>query len=376
MQKKNVVLFLGSVCVSLVIFEFGLRAFTVFPIHPPLANRVYDDRLGYRMKRFSGEIDQNGFRNRKILANAQIVAVGDSHTFGYNVSIDEAWPQQLARMTNESVYNLGVGGYGSLQYYYLIDGAIRLHPRHIVLGLYIANDLDDTCKLISQLEYWQKWAEDRGFNIEACRNSEKSDPPGNKVGVGARPLGVWWAIEAMLLKTAIGSLVQYYSMGLLAEMPSPDDTVIVNEKVNKTIIRHARIAAHKRYTDLTREHIAFGFQISKRVLLEAKRLADDNGIKFSVVFIPSKENVFFDYLIEKGYKLPQDYYALISNERDLLEKFSVFLGEINVRSVDARPYILQELYKSGNVYLGSDDGHPTKIGYEAYAKAVYGILLQ
>jgi hypothetical protein len=90
-----------------------------------------------------------------------------------------------------------------------------------------------------------------------------------------------------------------------------------------------------------------------------------------VARIPSKENVFFDYLIERGYKLPQDYYLLISNERSLVDKFSVFLRGIGVRYVDARSYVVQELHKSGNVYLRSDDGHPVKIGYDAYAKAVY-----
>ena len=110
MKIKNILLFISSVGFSLLIFEIGLRTFTVFPIHSPLANRVYDERLGYRLKPFSKEGDQNGFRNKKAIEKAEIVTLGDSHTFGYNVSIEESWPQQLSHMTNLSVYNLGMGG--------------------------------------------------------------------------------------------------------------------------------------------------------------------------------------------------------------------------------------------------------------------------
>jgi hypothetical protein len=39
-------------------------------------------------------------------------------------------------------------------------------------------------------------------------------------------------------------------------------------------------------------------------LLREMKKADALGIEFSVVLIPSKEVVFFNYLKEKGYKLP------------------------------------------------------------------------
>jgi lysophospholipase L1-like esterase len=363
MKVKNVMLLVSALGFSLIILEVGLRWFTVFPIHSRLANRVYDERLGYRMTPHLKGIDKNGFRNKETLTRADIVTIGDSHTYGNNVSSEESWPQQLALMTNNSVYNFGVGGYGILQYSYLIDEAIKLNPKQIIMGLYLANDLAGTCKLMKQIVFWQNWAKERGFNIEACINLQQSD---KLVHPSTRD-----SIKSGLIKTAIGSLIAYYSQGPLIEKPHPNDMVVINDKMNKTIIRHEKISRHMRATDLTKTRIALSFEITKAILLEAKRKADSNNIKFSIVFIPSKENVFFDYLIEKGYKLPIDYYTLISNERTLVEQFSAFLRGIGVEYVDARPYVVQELNKSGNVYRREDDGHPVKTGYNAYAKAVY-----
>lgn len=365
MNFKKVILLISSIGFSLIIFEVGLRWFTVFPIHIPLANRVYDERLGYRLDPSLKDVDRNGFRNKKELKKVDIVTLGDSHTFGENVSLEESWPQQLALMTNSSVYNFGVGGYGSLQYYYLIDEAIKLSPKHLILGLYLSNDLSDTCTLMNELGFWQNWAKERDFNIEACVNLKQSNSLIHPT--------MWGRIESTLTKTAIGSSIAYFSQ--IPLIKDPNDSIIVNEKKNKTFIKLEKISNHKTFTDLAQPGIALSFEITKVILLEAKRKADVNNIQFSIVFIPSKENVFYDYLIEKGYKLPNDYHKLIENERTLVDKFSVFLREIGVRYVDARPYVVQELNKSGNVYQTSYDGHPTKIGYEAYAKAVYDNIL-
>jgi len=147
--------------------------------------------------------------------------------------------------------------------------------------------------------------------------------------------------------------------------------VIVSEQMNKTIINYNRITRHERYTNIDQPDILLSFEITKDIIHELKKKAELNNIQFSIVFIPSKENVFFDYLIEKEYQVPEAYNKLIDNERALVDKFSVFFEEIGVKFVDARPYVVHELYNSGNIYPTADDGHPLKIGYKAYAKAAY-----
>ena len=129
-----------------------------------------------------------------------------------------------------------------------------------------------------------------------------------------------------------------------------------------------------RSMDLTRRSISLGFEITRDILEEAKRKSDAHGIQFCILFIPSKERVFFDYLIEKGYQLPADYYQLVDRENSLVDSLSSLAERLSINYVDAKPFVLQALHKSREVYPFMDNGHPLAIGYEAYAKAAYSIL--
>jgi hypothetical protein len=322
------------------------------------------------------DIDDNGFRNRKVLQEADIVTLGDSHTFGNNVSSENSWPQQLANMTNMTVYNFGVGGYGSLQYYYLINEAIKLKPKYVILGLYLVNDLYDVCTSIRGLDFWNKWAREHNYNLALCSDPKTSPPLHRSATLKA--------VKSLSKQTAIGSLI-LYSWGKMSARLSiirnrnkktkKDNAVygnvVVNEETNKTVITDARISRHERYTDLNQADVFLAVEITRDIFKDMKKKTDLNGIDFSVIFIPSKERSFFDYLVERGYQLPSKYYKLVSNEDNLVNKYSAFFREINIKFVDAKPYVVKELYRSGSVYPYADDGHPLEVGYKAYAQAVY-----
>ena len=96
--------------------EVLVRTFTQFPIHEPLNNRVLDDRLLFRVSGRVNGIDRGGFRNPPgyDMPFPRFAAIGDSHTFGYNVGPDKSWPRQLEQMLGAKVYNFGVGGYDYL----------------------------------------------------------------------------------------------------------------------------------------------------------------------------------------------------------------------------------------------------------------------
>ena len=105
-----------------------------------------------------------------------------------------------------------------------------MRPRYIILALYLANDLDDTCNLINQLEFWKNWAKEKGFNIEACCNFRQSDTPVQQTGIYIRFTRMWDRIQSILTNTATGSLIAYYSKSLLIKKPNPDDTVIIYDR--------------------------------------------------------------------------------------------------------------------------------------------------
>lgn len=93
----------------------------------------YDAKLGYIPRpNFSGilnfpelgyysvvvNIDERSFRKNNLLGltqKPQILAVGDSLTFGDQVSDVETWPSCLQKKLGKGVVNAGVFGYGAAQ---------------------------------------------------------------------------------------------------------------------------------------------------------------------------------------------------------------------------------------------------------------------
>ena len=103
-KLKKLALLLAALLLSLILAEIVLRLFTKYPMHGPLANRVYDEYLGHRVDSSLDGIDENGFRNPVVLKQTDIVALGDSYTYGVNVDSEDSWPRQLAKMLDMSVY--------------------------------------------------------------------------------------------------------------------------------------------------------------------------------------------------------------------------------------------------------------------------------
>lgn len=354
MRLKKAALIVLAVIFTLAAAELILQLLTPNVIYSPLSNQTYDSRLGTKMNPAVEDIDEKGFRNPAPLDHADIVTLGDSHTYGVNVSSAMSWPQQLAGMEGAAVYNLGVGSYGTFQYSYLADEAIKMKPKHIVLALYVTNDLDDVCKLVNKTNYWDGWLKQHGYDPSVCRETS----------------GAWRTLKHYLTKSNLYWMIAS-AVKRTYEANDFGDSLVVREEANQTIIKHKSILNHKQKMDMSRKRIALGFEVTKSVIADIEEKCDEAGIDFSIVFIPSKSRAFFEYLNSHGYELPDDYYQLVDNENNLVARFSEFFDELGIEHVDAGPYVLEELYTSSNVYSPTDDGHPLENGYRAYARAAH-----
>ncbi len=340
----------ASIVVSLLAAEIALRLLTPLP-RPALSNRIPDPRLEYRMDPALAEIDQHGFRNPDGIDRADIVAIGDSHTYGYNVNREESWPAQLGQMTGLTVYNLGVGGFGVLQYHDLFQEAFARRPRHVILALYLANDLDEVGQLISRMPAWREWAEQRGHDTSSCIEASPEEK---------RPIR-WLAV-----RTAIGSLLIEAARPVRRRLA---ESVVVDVTRSPTRIAMARIDRHRRSMDMQRPQMRLGLAITKDVLREAKGKADAEGIGLSVLLVPSKERVFYEDLVAAERDLPQAYHDLVTHEAEVRGEVSEFLRKLDIPYVDSIPYLMRKMRAEGGVYTSYDDGHPLEAGYEAYAEA-------
>jgi hypothetical protein len=144
----NVALLIGSVIFTLLSIEIGLRAYKGewrninfrfpeghwFEANHPVS---YDAELGWEPKAdvranilgttvtiLDEGIRSNGNEEIWDGTGDSILAVGDSYTFGDQVSDWETWPAQLEKLTGKKVTNAGVFGYG-------IDQAF-LRARHLL----------------------------------------------------------------------------------------------------------------------------------------------------------------------------------------------------------------------------------------------------
>ena len=119
----------------------------------------YDILLGYRPKPgFDKIINNQNYKNKKVTINSyafrsndngeldgnyEILAVGDSFTFGDQVSNDETWPSCLERKLNKKVANAGVFGYGAAQSIlraWKVTGEIK--PNTVILGVSVMDNFD------------------------------------------------------------------------------------------------------------------------------------------------------------------------------------------------------------------------------------------
>ena len=57
---------------------------------------------------------------------------------------------------HKKVYNLSLGGYGQVQYYYLLKNkAFKLNPFLIIVGFYYSNDLSNVFNIVYTRNYWE-----------------------------------------------------------------------------------------------------------------------------------------------------------------------------------------------------------------------------
>jgi hypothetical protein len=144
-----------SVLLAMVVCELALRGAAVsipvvrYHLAPPWNRNVVNDPVfGYRMSPFYPEHDRRGYRNPDPTSRTDVIAIGDSTTYGFGVPPAEAWPAQLSQLGGRKVYNAGVGGYGPCEYGLVFDEILPDRPKIVVLVIYLGNDLIDAYRSV------------------------------------------------------------------------------------------------------------------------------------------------------------------------------------------------------------------------------------
>ncbi len=372
----NLSVLVVSIGIGLILAEFVSRL-VLNPADFLGLEVVHDDILGaVPSPSAMAGFDRWGFRNRGVPESADIVAVGDSHTYGNTARMVDAWPFVLGKLTGQRVYNMALGGYGPNQYFYLSKTkAFTLKPKMIIWGLYLGDDFENAFSLTYGLDYWSYLRQLPPQKVEP--NIWEQDSPGPPTW--QKRTRVWLSrhslIYQLLLHTGIGNRVKgdvqiKYSAQIY---PGSDASIVIPEK---NILEAFRPKAPLFGLNQDDPHVREGMRITFELIREMNELCKQNHVQFVVVVIPIKEMVFSDYL-EHNPNLPLNdvFDKLLVDARSAQEQTFKVLTDANIPYVDPLPG-LRKARGEGLYAKSASDMHPGKNGYRVIGEAVADRLKQ
>lgn len=336
------------------------------------AKTIADKVLGITIAPNSSGFDEWGFRNRLVPTNADIVAIGDSHTFGNTATMNDSWPSVVARMTGRKIYNLGLGGYGPNQYYHLLTTkAFKLHPKLVICGLYMGDDFENAFSITYGLDSWSPLRNGRWDYVDADIWGP-SEP--SVWGAGVRN---WLSENSMVYRIVfhgpfLAMVKENVRFGEGSLKSDPNITALVIEDKN---IREAfRPIGIANRLDQTSAKIREGMRITFHLIKEMDIACKKEGCRLLIVIIPTKETVFSDYLENNPrLHLHETLDRLIANERSARHTLIEFLTDAGIAYMDTLPKLKQSV--GDQLYAQTTrDMHPGKNGYRIIGEAVADYL--
>lgn len=362
---------LVSVSVGVIAFEIASR-FILNPADYLSVTTVPDPVLGMTIKPKTASFDGWGFRNPAVPKAVDIVAIGDSHTYGNTAKMREAWPEVVARETGFTVYNMGLGGYGPNQYYQLLTTrAVSLHPKQVLVGLYMGDDFENAFSITYGLDYWAflRKGTHAGVNADIWGEPERAGP--------LKPFRNWLSRHSFVYRLVVhGQTLAALKANLQFRQVtgSTDSSVTIVEAPENNIreaFRPIRIAAG---LDQARPEVREGMRITLHLLEEMNRTCQKNGCTLTVVIIPSKETVFAEYFQrEPELHLQSVVESLIRNERVATSVLEEHLRKIGIGYIETLP-ALRKAVQNELYYRGPADMHPSANGYRVIGMAVAEFL--
>jgi hypothetical protein len=316
----------------------------------------------------AGGFDAWGFRNRVVPDAADIVAIGDSHTYGNTATMEDSWPYVLGRLSGRRVYNMGLGGYGPNQYLELLrTKAIRLKPRMVVVGLYMGDDFENAFLITYGLEHW---AYLRTLPAEKVNFDIWEPPPPPTWHKNAR---VWLSRHSVVYQLAFHAspLGRVQGEMQIRNAHQHAESVTSLAVPEKNILEAFLPKGILRRLDQGSESVREGMRITFKLLAEMKAISRQNHAEFLVAVIPTKEMVFAEYLEHNPHLPLSDVLdRLLMNERLARERTFDFLRNAEIAFVDTLPALrsslAQELYART-----AADIHPSRNGYRVIAQAIF-----
>jgi hypothetical protein len=367
----NTVLVLVSLLVGLLLCEVAARLL-LNPADYLSVRTITDDVLGIRIEPGAPGFDELGCRNSSVPSRADVVAVGDSHTYGNNATMTEAWPAVVGNLTGQQVYNLGLGGYGPNQYYELLQRHIaRLKPKWVVCAIYMGDDFENAFLMTYGRDYWKPLR--RGTWGQADADIWRTD----ETSSWHRLIRVWLSRTSIIYRLVVhGPLVSRLKQAVQLERAAQSvDPAVLSLRLEEAGINEAfRPLSLRSRLDQNSPLVREGMRITFELIQRMNALSQQHGARFAVVVIPTKETVFAEYLLKQpDGNLRDAVDLLVRDEKAATGELLAFLDNAAIPHVEAQSALSRQVSK--RLYTFSDqDMHPNQNGYRVIGETVAGFL--
>ncbi|MCK5451183.1 MAG: SGNH/GDSL hydrolase family protein [Candidatus Omnitrophica bacterium] len=272
------------------------------------------------------------FAKEKIQETKRIAFIGDSFTFGWGVEDEEAFAAILGnklktKSKDVEALNAAVYGYDIVQYSEMFNRVLEYNPDIIFLGFCLEND----------------------FNITPLKS-----------GVDSKE-------SIRVERTKISSRIRSFINNLHIVAMVRDRLYITFPKIRNLMlslgINNKRDIFLKKYPGM----LTLSLKETERRLDEMKRICQLRGIRFVVILIPLKEqiycrdeiNKFLEYDIDKPNRVMEN-----------------ILERRGIEYIDLLPYLVEEGKRSDNRLYFDTDPHWTAYGHDKVAKILYDIAIK
>ncbi|HMN92001.1 MAG TPA: hypothetical protein PKC60_02115 [Hydrogenophaga sp.] len=321
-----------------------------------------DDHLVHKIEGGTGGHDDWGFRNFERPITADIVAIGDSMTYGMAARAEESYPLVLGRLSGQNVYNMGLGGYGPLQYLHLLrTKALELKPTTVIVGFYFGNDVMDAFNTAHGLEYWSRFSTRQFDSAPTQRVRSDASTDGKLFGT----LRDWLSRNSVLYRA-------FTSLPLFDVFRENQFKRLASNTIEATFGGRRMLFSYQEptvYLDLTDERAKEGMRITEAAFREIAETGRQKGIQILVVMFPLKESVYEEYL-KQSVDAPGVDRLLISikHEMQIKQRLLTLFNQEGIDHLDLLP-ALRQANQLRDVFPLSDT-HPNANGYVAIAASV------
>ena len=365
---SNFIIVLVASTIGLLLCEFGSR-FILNPVDYLSPTVIRDNVLGVIIPPKSSGHDEWGFRNRKVPSSVDIVALGDSHTYGNTAKMTESWPNIVGKLTGKSVYNFGLGGYSPNQYYYLFQNkALNLKPNIIICGLYMGDDFLGALEMTYSLEYW-KFLRNPSFDQKVDYRDVWEKIPDISWHKEARN---WLSTHSFIYRLTVHGLFDRLKGSVQIRNASKyyESTSVLIEHENN--IEEAFLPKGvKKNLDQQNPGIKEGMRITFHILKDMNDICKRNNIIFIVAVIPTKESVFSKHIENNSKMFLSDVIdSAIKNENIARKMLFEYFLKYDIRYIDLLPP-MQSAVEREKIYAASAvDTHPNKNGYRVIGEYI------